>query len=195
MQNEHKTAPDEAVEEQAPAAAEPAEQGGDEDSNHLSDRPEDLTRLLEDARSKADENWDQLLRARAEIENLQRRNERDLANAHKYALDNFVRELLQIWDSLELGHSAAQDESADVDKLREGTELTLKLFSGVMSKFGVEQVDPVGEAFDPEFHQAMSMQSREDMQPNHVVTVVQKGYMLNGRLVRPALVIVSKSPD
>jgi molecular chaperone GrpE len=155
--------------------------------------PEDLTRLLEDARSKADEHWNQLLRVRAEMENLQKRQARELENAHKFALDNFVRELLQVWDSLELGHSAAQDPEVDVAKLREGTELTLKLMGDVMGKFGVTPVDPVGEPFNPELHQAMTMQPRDDMPPNHVAAVVQKGYLLNGRLVRPALVMVSQA--
>ena len=132
---------------------------------------------------------------KAEMENLKKRHVRELENAHRYALDNFVKELLQVWDSLELGHSAAQDGNADVDRLREGTELTLKLFSGVMQKFGVEPIDPEGEPFNPEFHQAMSMQPRADMAPNQVATVVQRGFLLNGRLVRPALVIVSRAAD
>jgi len=156
--------------------------------------PERLIALLEDARSKADENWDQLLRARAELENLKRRQAVELEKAHKFALDGFVRELLQVRDSLELGHSAALDEGADIAKLREGTDLTLKLLSDVMAKFGVEQVDPQGEPFNPEYHQAMTMQPRDDVPPNTVVTVVQKGYLLNGRLVRPAMVIVSAAP-
>jgi molecular chaperone GrpE len=150
-----------------------------------------LTALLEDARAKADDNWDQLLRARAEMENLKRRHENELEKAHKFALDGFVRDLLQVRDSLELGHSAALDANADLDKLREGTELTLKLLTDVMGRFGVEQIDPEGEPFNPDFHQAMTMQPRDDMPPNTVVTVVQKGYLLNGRLVRPAMVIVS----
>jgi len=153
--------------------------------------PEQLTVLLEDARAKADENWDQLLRTRAEMENLKRRQAMELEKAHKFALDGFVRELLAVRDSLELGHDAALDEDADIAKLREGTELTLKLLTDVMGKFGVEQIDPQGEPFNPEYHQAMTMQPKEDLPPNTVVTVVQKGYLLNGRLVRPAMVIVS----
>jgi len=178
-----------ALEAQASEAAEePAagEEGTPEDYS-----PERLTALLEDARSKADENWNQLLRAHAEIENLKRRQAVELEKAHKFALDGFVRALLQVRDSLELGHDAALDESADVEKLREGTELTLKLLSDVMAKFGVEQVDPQGEPFNPEYHQAMTTQPRDDVPPNTVVTVIQKGYLLNGRLVRPAMVIVS----
>jgi molecular chaperone GrpE len=156
--------------------------------------PEQLTALLEDARAKADEHWDALLRARAEMENQSRRHARELENAHKFALDGFVRELLQVRDSLELGHNAALDTAADVEKLREGTELTLKLLSDVMNKFGVQQIDPMGEPFNPEFHQAMTTQPRNDVPANTVVAVVQKGYLLNGRLVRPALVMVSQAP-
>ena len=152
---------------------------------------EQLTVLLEDARAKADEHWDQLLRARAETENLRRRHAGELEKAHKFALDGFVKELLQVRDSLELGHDAALEGTADVAKLREGTELTLKLLNDVMSKFGVEQIAPEGEAFNPELHQAMTMQPRPDLPPRTVVSVIQKGYLLNGRLVRPALVIVS----
>jgi molecular chaperone GrpE len=97
-------------------------------------------------------------------------------------------------DSLELGYDAAHSEGADLDKLREGTELTLKLMADKMVKFGVDAIDPQGEAFNPEFHQAMTTVPRDDLAPNTVVTVVQKGYLLNGRLVRPAMVIVSREP-
>ncbi len=154
---------------------------------------QDLTKLLEDARAKADDHWDQLMRTRAELENIRKRNQRDLENAHKFALEKFSTDLLQVWDSLELGHQAAQDDQVDVDKLREGTELTLKLLADVMGKYGIEQVDPEGEAFNPEYHQAMSMQERDDVAPNTVVAVVQKGYVLNNRLLRPAMVMVSKA--
>jgi len=154
---------------------------------------QDLSKLLDEAQKKADEHYDQLMRAHAEIENLKRRHAQEIEKAHKYALDKFVNELLGVWDSLELGHAAAQDDSADVAKLREGTELTLKMLSDVMNKFGVEQHNPQGEPFNPELHQAMSMQPRDDVEPNTVVTVVQKGYSLNGRLVRPAMVMVSQA--
>ncbi len=154
---------------------------------------QDLNKLLDEAQTKADEHYDQLMRAHAEIENLKRRHSQEIEKAHKYALDKFVNELLGVWDSLELGHAAAQDDSADVAKLREGTELTLKMLSDVMNKFGVEQHNPQGEPFNPELHQAMSMQPRADVEPNTVVTVVQKGYSLNGRLVRPAMVMVSQA--
>ena len=157
------------------------------------DSPEALGLLLEDARAKADEHWDLVLRTRAELENLKRRQDRELENAHKYALDKFVAEIVGVWDSLELGKLAALDEGADVNKLREGTELTLQQLSSVMGKFGVEQINPEGQPFNPELHQAMSMQPRDDVPPNTVVTVIQRGYTLNGRLVRPALVMVSQA--
>jgi len=153
---------------------------------------EDLIKKLEAARSKADEHWDQLVRTKAQMDNLSKRHQRELENAHKYGLDKFVGELLGVWDSLELGHTAAQDENADVAKLLEGTELTLKMIADAMSKLGVEQVDPLDQPFNPEFHQAMSMQPRDDVPANTVVAVVQKGYTLNGRLVRPAMVMVSQ---
>ncbi|MCG6942137.1 MAG: nucleotide exchange factor GrpE [Thiohalocapsa sp.] len=153
--------------------------------------PTHLTMLLEDARSKADKAHDQLLRTRAEMENMSRRQAKELENAHKFALEGFIKELLQVRDSLELGHAAAQEPDADVAKLREGTELTLKLLGDVMGKFGVERIDPEGQPFNPEFHQAMSMQPCADLPPNTVTNVIQSGYLLNGRLVRPALVMVS----
>ncbi len=153
---------------------------------------EDLVLLLEDARSKADEHWDQLVRAKAELENLRKRHQRDLENAHKFALERFVAELLAVHDSMELGLGAAQDAEADLDKLREGSELTIKLFDDVMERFGVAKIDPEGEPFNPELHQAMSMQPRDDIPANTVLAVMQKGYSLNGRLVRPAMVVVSQ---
>jgi molecular chaperone GrpE len=158
----------------------------------LEPEPAQLVALLEDARAKADETWDQLLRTRAEMENLQRRQARELENAHKFALEGFVRELLQVRDSLELGYDAAHADGANLDKLREGTELTLKLMADTMAKFGVEAIVPVGHPFNPELHQAMTMVTRDDLPQNTVVNVVQKGYVLNGRLVRPAMVIVSR---
>ncbi|MCP5316091.1 MAG: nucleotide exchange factor GrpE [Chromatiaceae bacterium] len=163
------------------------------DSEMAAHSAEDLSQMLEQARTKADEHYQQMIRAHAELDNLKKRHARDLENAHKFALDKFVAELLGVWDSLELGHSAAQDQGADVQKLREGTELTLKMLSDVMAKFGVEQIDPLNQPFNPEFHQAMSMQPRGDVPANTVVAVVQKGYTLNGRLVRPAMVMVSQA--
>ena len=154
--------------------------------------PEELGRLLEDARNKADEHWDLVIRTKAEIDNLKKRHQRELENAHKYSLDKFVGEMLGVWDSLELGHAAAKEDNADIEKLMEGTELTLKMLKDVMQKFGVEQIDPLDQPFNPDLHQAISMQPTKEVPPNTVVNVVQKGYSLNGRVVRPAMVIVSQ---
>jgi molecular chaperone GrpE len=154
-----------------------------------------LTTMLEDARSKADENWNQCLRLQAEIENLRKRTERDLANAHKYALERFALELLPVRDSLEMGLSAASAEEVEAEKLKEGVELTLQMLSAALEKFAIREIDPQDERFNPDFHQAMSMQERGDVEPNTVVTVVQKGYLLNDRLLRPAMVIVSSAPQ
>jgi molecular chaperone GrpE len=156
--------------------------------------PAELTALLEDARSKADAHWDQCLRLQAELSNLRKRTERDLANAHKYALERFAAELLPVRDSMEMGLDAFDAEGSDVGKLREGVELTLQMLTSAMAKFNIEELDPVNEPFNPDFHQAMSMQERSDVAPNTVVTVVQKGYLLNDRLIRPAMVIVSRAP-
>jgi len=153
--------------------------------------PQELHALLTDARNKADEHWDQCLRLQADIENLRKRKERDVANAHKFALDKFAVDLLPVRDSLEMGLAAA--DSAEAAKLREGSELTLKMLASAMDKYNIKEVSALNEQFNPEYHEAMSMQEREDVSPNTVVTVVQKGYLLNDRLIRPAMVIVSRA--
>jgi len=155
--------------------------------------PQELYTLLTDARSKADEHWDQCLRLQADIENLRKRKDRDVASAHKFALDKFAADLLPVRDSLEMGLVAA--DGADVAKLKEGSELTLKMLSSAMDKYNIKEINALNEKFNPEYHEAMSMQEREDVAPNTVVTVVQKGYLLNDRLIRPAMVIVSKSAE
>ncbi|MDH5786369.1 MAG: nucleotide exchange factor GrpE [Chromatiales bacterium] len=157
------------------------------------DSSEDLAQLLDDARARADEHWDQVLRMQAELENTRRRAAADVEKAHKYALDKFAADLLPVVDSLEMGLAAAEaSDDAVAEKLREGTELTLKMLSGVLEKFGIKQLNPVGEPFNPELHQAMTMQPSEEYAPNTVTAVMQKGYVLNERLIRPAMVMVSK---
>jgi len=154
---------------------------------------ERLQQELEEAKTKADENWNEYLRACAELENTKRRMQRDIENAHKYSVEKFVLELLPVKDSLEMGLDATKEQNGNIEKLVEGTELTLKMFNDAVNKFGVEVVDPIDQPFDPEFHQAMSMQESHLKPPNTVLAVMQKGYTLNGRLVRPAMVVVSKS--
>ena len=154
---------------------------------------EELQLQLEDARTKVDEHWEQILRLQAELDNTRRRAERDVENAHKYGLERFANELLPVKDSLELGLQAANaGEEGAVEKLREGTELTLKMLNAAMEKFGLKEVNPVGEPFDPQLHQAMTMQESKEHAPNTVVAVMQKGYLLNDRLIRPAMVMVAK---
>jgi molecular chaperone GrpE len=154
--------------------------------------PEDVRLMLEDARNKADDHWNQLLRSKAELDNLQRRHERELENAHKFALERFASDMLAVRDSMELGVEAANNDAADVESLREGAKLTLKLLSDVMERYQMVQIDPIGEPFDPDYHQAVSTQPRDDVPPNTVTAVMQKGYTLNERLIRPAMVMVSQ---
>ena len=157
------------------------------------DSSEDMTLLLEDARAKADDHWNQVLRMQAELENTRRRATAEVEKAHKFALEKFAGDLLPVKDSLEMGLAAAEGSDHEVaQKLHEGTELTLKMFSGVLEKFGVKELNPLGEPFNPELHQAMTMQPSEEHAPNTVTAVMQKGYVLNDRLIRPAMVMVSK---
>ena len=151
-----------------------------------------LQQELEQALAKAEENWKLYLGAHAEMENIRKRAERDRANAYKFALEKFINELLPVRDSLEMGIAAAR-EQADINKLLEGSELTLKMLATAMQKFGIKEVNPVGEKFNPELHEAMAMQPSSKAEPNTVLQVIQKGYLLNERLVRPAMVIVARA--
>ncbi len=148
---------------------------------------------LEAAEKKAAEHWDKYLRAAAEIENVRKRAIRDVEHARKYALESFARELLAVKDTLEMGIQAA--ESGDAGTLLEGKQATLKMLASTLERFGISEVDPEGEPFDPEFHEAMTMQPSPDAEPGSVLSVVQKGYALNGRLLRPAMVIVAREPE
>ena len=150
---------------------------------------------LSEARRKAEEHWDLLLRAKAEADNIQRRARRDVEHAHRFALEKFTGDLLDVKDNLERGLSAAQDgESVDPAKLIEGTGMTLKALTKAFEQHGVATVDPAGEKFNPELHQAMAQQPSADHEPGTVLAVIAKGYTLNGRLLRPAMVMVSKAP-
>ncbi|GAA0696444.1 nucleotide exchange factor GrpE [Marinobacterium maritimum] len=131
-------------------------------------------------------------RAQAEIQNIRRRAEQDVEKAHKFGLEKFANELLPVVDSLERAIEATQGDDEQTKAIREGVEMTLNMFLSGMEKFNVEQVNPEGQPFNPEHHQAMSMVPAEGVEPNTVVAVVQKGYLLNGRLMRPAMVMVAK---
>ena len=146
---------------------------------------------LESVQAKADENWNLYLRAVAEAENIRKRSVRDVEHARKYALEGFGRDMLAVVDSLEMGLTAAAASDEAVDTLRQGSEATLKLLLTTLERFGVTVIDPEGEPFNPEWHEAISLQPSDDAEPGSVLKVIQKGYSLNGRLLRPACVIVA----
>ena len=171
--------PEQVVEEQAEAAEQEAGQ--------------DFAAELEAALAQASANKEAELRAHAEMQNIRRRAERDVENAHKFALEKMTGELLTVVDNLERALQAADATDESSKALREGVEMTLTSFIATLSKFNIEQIDPEGAPFDPQQHQAMSMIENADVEPNTVVAVLQKGYSLHGRLVRPAMVMVSKA--
>lgn len=138
------------------------------------------------------EQQDSVLRARAEVENMRRRSEQEVDKARKFALSRFAEELLPVIDNLERAIQAADGEVEAIKPLLEGVELTHKTFVDTIAKFGLKEINPHGEAFNPEFHQAMSIQESAEHEPNTVMFVMQKGYELNGRVLRPAMVMVSK---
>jgi len=141
---------------------------------------------------KAAENWDRLLRNQAETKNIQERLQRDVQNAHKYGIEKFALDLLPVVDNLERAIESHLSDPAGKGSLLDGVELTLKMFYTTLDKFGIQAVDPKGQPFNPEFHQAVSMQEDPKVKPGSVINVLQKGFILNNRLIRPALVIVAK---
>jgi len=143
---------------------------------------------LAKAEEKAAESWETLVRLQAEMDNQRKRSEKQVADAHKFAVQKFVEQMLPVIDSLEMGMQA----DGNIDSIREGMQLTLKQFESVMEKQNLASVDPLGEKFDPGLHQAMAMQPSEEYDNGLVSAVMQKGYTLNGRLVRPAMVMVAK---
>jgi len=147
------------------------------------------------AEARAEENWNEYLKAKAEVENVRRRAEKDAEQAKRSAQEKIATEMLAVKDSLEMGVAAAQEPDADVAKLREGSELTLKMLDQAFDKFKIEAVDPTGERFDPNRHEAMAAQPSEEHEPNTVIHAVQKGYLLGERLLRPAMVIVAKASE
>lgn len=168
-------------------------EAGEADAEAPSDHGDPVI-LLEDARNKADEHWNLYLRTQAEMDNLRKRGERDVQNAHKFGIEKLVAELLPVMDSMEMGMAAVDRSDEATAKLIEGMELTIKMMADALQKVGISQIDPMGEVFNPEFHQAMSMIENPDVEPNSVIAVMQKGYVLNERLVRPAMVVVAKAP-
>ena len=183
-------------EQQEPLEAQAAEAAdGEAPEQEAGDSPAELTpeeRIVE-LEEELVSARDAVLRAQADAQNAIRRSEQDVEKARKFALERFAGELLPVVDNLERALEAAGGDEEVVKPIAEGVELTLKSFLDALGKFHVEVVDPMGEPFDPNLHQAMSMVENNDVEPNSVIAVMQKGYTLNGRLVRPAMVMVSKS--
>ncbi len=152
-----------------------------------------LRAQLADAESRAQHAHEQMLRAIAELDNVRKRAARDVEQAQRYALERFAQELLGVVDSLEM--AAATAATADAASLAAGQDATLRLLKSTFAKFSINQIDPAGEPFDPERHEAMAMQPSATAEPDSVLQVVQRGYELNGRLLRPARVIVARAPD
>lgn len=155
----------------------------------------ELENALADAQAQIKEQQDGVLRARADMENARRRAEAEVEKARKFALERFAGELLPVIDNLERALQAGDGDNEAVKPLLEGVDMTLKSFVSTIEKFGLTPIDPQGEGFNPELHQAMSMQESADHAPNTVMAVMQKGYQINGRLLRPAMVMVSRAPD
>ena len=156
----------------------------------LQEEPVSETEQLQQQVADANDN---VLRIQAEMQNMRRRAERDVENAHKFALDKFSADLLPVVDNLERALSSINAEDDSQKAIAEGIELTLKSFLDVLVRFKIEAVDPAGQPFDANLHQAVSMVPNPDMEPNTVMDVFQKGYTLNGRLIRPAMVVVSSA--
>jgi molecular chaperone GrpE len=171
-------------------AERPMPEAGFEDDGNATETTE-LQAALAAAEARARESKDLYMRALAEVDNVRKRAARDVEQAHKYAIDRFANDLIDVKDSLELG-LASSNTSADA--LRTGTEATLKLLAKAFEKAGLTEIVPLGEPFNPDLHEAMAAQPSAEHEPNTVLQVVQKGYQLNGRLIRPARVIVSREP-
>jgi len=185
------TADESLQEEQQASQTETPEPSSDDQATNFEQQVEALKEQLEAAQKQSDDHKDTALRAKAEADNIRRRAEREVSNASKFALERFAKEILAVVDSLE----KALEQPAEGDEQKamyEGIELTYKLLIDTLAKFSIEQISPLGESFDPGLHEAMVMQESDEHEPNSVMMVVQKGYQLHGRLIRPARVIVAK---
>lgn len=185
--NEVENTTDTDIEQDTPDGSDP-EPGSEPAGDDL----ETLRRQLTEAEQKLDAATEELMRARADLDNFRKRSAREVESARKYALDRFMADLLEVRDSLERGLEAADSDQVSIEQLKEGKALTYRMLDKVMTQHGLVEVDPLGEKFDPERHEALSMVPTDEHEPDTVVTVVQKGYLLNDRLVRPARVIVSR---
>ncbi|EEX38841.1 nucleotide exchange factor GrpE [Vibrio furnissii] len=200
MSNEENKIKDEelqqgAVEVEAEAVGTDADIDWNQGADELDEKEAKIAQLeaaLLTSEERVKEQQDAVLRARADVENMRRRSEQEVDKARKYALSRFIEELLPVLDNMERAIQAADGENEVVKPILEGVELTHKTFVDAVAKFGLKEINPEGEAFNPEFHQAMSIQESPDHASNTVMFVMQKGYELNGRVVRPAMVMVAK---
>ncbi len=202
MSNEEQTVPEssspessspeteEQVEQLVAEQTKATEENTPEEGSASTETPEAQIEALQEELVKTK---DEALRTLAEAQNIRRRAEKDIENARKFALEKFAGELLGVADNLERALQAADADNEVIKPLLEGVELTQKSLVDTLDKFNVKQLDPMGEPFDPQFHQAMSMVENPDVEPNTVTLVMQKGYTLNERLLRPAMVMVSKA--
>jgi molecular chaperone GrpE len=181
-------------EEAADQAAEQATEQGQETETMQEVTVESLQLELQESAAKAEAYRDEAVRAQAEMQNVRRRAEQDVAKAHKFGQEKLVVELLNLVDNLDRALVASRAENATLENLLEGVEMSQSMLMEGLKKFSVEQLDPHGEPFNPEMHEAMTAIPNADMEPNTVMEVFQKGYTLNGRLIRPAMVVVSKAP-
>ncbi len=192
---DHEPAEDPSVPEQSAPAVEQSAGGGEAPTGAAEAQAEsDLEQRASIAEETAQQHFNDLLRARAELDNVRKRGQRDLERARKYALERIMADLLGVRDSLERAQEAGADEAVTVEHLKEGTELTLKLLTQVLAKHGLSEVDPLGERFNPELHEAISVYQTDEHEADTVVQVVQKGYLLNDRLIRAARVVVAAAP-
>lgn len=189
---EHKT-PDEQVSEELNQEQELHAEAETQAADVVDPRDERIAELEAQLKEVQQRERDGLLRAKAEVENIRRRTELDIEKAHKFALEKFSGELLPVIDNLERALDLADKSNSELAGLIEGVELTLKSLLDAVRKFGMEVVSDIHVPFNPEQHQAMTMMESDELEPNHVMMVMQKGYMLNGRLLRPAMVAVSKA--
>jgi len=192
-EKEQKMNDDANVEKVEAQTAEDAAQQADEALENAQEAvQEDIAALLAEAQAEAEKHKDLAMRVQADMENLRRRTRIDVESAHKYALEKFVNALLPAMDSMEMGIDAASKEEATLESIREGVEMTFKQMLDVLQEFNVERVNPTGEKFDPNLHEALTMIPSPDHESNTVVDTIQKGYTLNERLVRAARVIVAQ---
>ncbi|MCH1555210.1 MAG: nucleotide exchange factor GrpE [Pseudomonadales bacterium] len=186
------------LEESASAQTEDANESNppESDEQEVAQPSEEAGDALEIALAEAEKFRDLALRSEAEMQNLRKRSERDVQNAHKFGVERLVQNLLPVMDSLEKAiETSEQAQTPEDDPQLEGLRLCLKLFSEVLEKEGIVVVDPLGTPFDPNLHEALSLIENPDLEPNSVMAVIQKGYQLHERLVRPAMVMVSKAPE